>query len=126
MTMSNLAYTQSTIALMEAHEAEVRSCKALISSYHAETASVGQMQEYAHCVSMVYPLVMSPAELIVVKIALTVAFIGFAVGAWRGWNDDRDLVSVAVYGLLGFLITPVLLGIALAIIGAFLWLVGVI
>ena len=123
--MSAAALSNSAIALQQAHEAEVRSCKAYIGSFHAETAAPEQAREYARCVGMVYPSPMTGAELGLVKAALIVAFIGMAIGGWKGWDEDGP-VCAAMMGLMGFICAPVGVGIVLAILYAGAWLLGVV
>lgn len=125
--MSAVALTQSTIAMQQAYEAEVRSCKALIGSYHAETATTSQMQEYARCVSLVYPNELSAGDITGLKIVLLIAFIGLGLGLWKAKNDSwcDGLFDYAMFALIGFFALPIGLGIIGWMIYGLAWLVGI-
>lgn len=125
--MSSVAMTQSTVAMMEAHEAEERSCKAFNSTFHAETATVEQQREYAHCVGMLHPSPLTPGGLVAVKCLLALGFIGFAIGARMGWKESygSEFVDAFVYGLGGFLVLPLATGLVGSLIAALLWLLGI-
>jgi hypothetical protein len=124
--INTIAITQSTIAMQQAHAANMRSCEAYIKTFRSENASITEMQSYAECVRMVYPNVeITASEIMFLKVILVIAFLGLFVGAWKGYKED-GLESALLLGIVGFLTSSMIAITAIGISYAFLWLVGVV
>ena len=121
---STTAVVLSTIAIQEAHEAEVSSCKAIIQSFNSHDASVKLMQDYAHCINIVYPVATSHIELLIWKSLFVIALFGMFGSVYYRWRDNGefDIEDSIVYGLGGFVIAPCLVGITCGVLYGCYWL----
>jgi hypothetical protein len=125
--ISVIALSQSTVAMQQSQEAAIRSCKSYISSFHAETATTTQMQEYAHCVGLVYPQPLAGGEIWLLKAAIIVAFVGMGIGIYKSLNDSyNEFTDHFMFGLVGFFLLPALVAIILCIVYAAAWVVGIV
>jgi hypothetical protein len=108
----------ATAAAAEASRAKDIACKALLSAYKPEGATVSEMRKYADCVHRMYPQPMSDGLSVVLKVAILVLIASFVVGCFyeRGNFFDRFLggglmfltVAVAAMVLLAFAVGGVL------------------
>lgn len=110
-SQSALAASQATQARQAAERAE---CKAAMTGFTNDAASIAQRQEYAACVAVIHPIesgqptMQEKAEVL----SLVVFFVVLGgVGAWRMWRDNGDgvdLIFGAIFGLLAAAVLTIL------------------
>jgi hypothetical protein len=124
VAISAAAMASSAAANSAAQAAKKNSCSAFELSYRPDLATVGQKQQYAECIELLYPQPSAPlagAEIIVAKIAIVILLIAFVVGAVKGWREgygtsDR-IVGAVLTGLMGWVcvaVVALILGLAIA------------
>lgn len=100
-------------------------CRLMMPSYkEGPETTVEQRQAYSECVQLVYPQEISGGETMLIKILIASAFIGIACGIWYQKRDGYGgLSDYVMFGILGGITGPVLVGIVFALIagGVFLF-----
>ena len=124
--MAGVAASQAAIAAQAAHQAEVSRCKGVIASFDSKNTTVGEAQDYAHCINVVYPQPASGMEMLVFKVAFVLALVGLVGGfAYAkkkgGWMYDSwgDYLLASLFGFIG---VPCAVGFVAAIIYGIYWL----
>lgn len=120
------ASVQASVAAQQAHEANVNSCMAYMSSYNPKGATPQEAKQYSHCVSTVYPQEISidiPGKLLVGTCLLAV-LIAFLIGVYhrhsgRGWMTPGWAEVSIGYPLMGCLAWGILWLIAAGIMYLF-------
>jgi len=105
--MAGAAVSQASIAQASARKAQIEQCKFTMPNFDAQSATVSEMREYAHCVEIMHPNEIGAATIIALKVLFVVALAGMAFGAWKGRHDGFQ--DYALYGMLGFLFAPAIL-----------------
>lgn len=103
IAIASAANTQALIAQQQADRAAKMACEAMMPAYTHQGATVDQMRGYAECVSRLYPVPASGDELIALKVAVALLFIGVIGGAWAGRNDCEGPIMGAFMGFIGVL-----------------------
>ena len=93
------ASAQAAAASARAARAE---CLAAMPHHNPKTATVQEMRYYADCVYRVHGSgePMSPESVLGLKFAVFLLLAGFAVGAWKGWEDEGAL-GAFMWGVAG-------------------------
>lgn len=93
------ANTSALIAQQQAAESSKMACQAWMPNYTHATATLEKMHAYAECVNRLYPESMPTNDLIVLKVAVALLFIGTFIGVWRGMSDYEGPIINGLYGL---------------------------
>lgn len=118
-TVAIVAATSASNAAAAAAASAARDaeCRVVIRSFDAHTATPSQQYEYADCVNRFRPA--SDGDVLGIKVAIVVALLAAAIGAWWGWQDDQSLVGASVFAIMGVLgaaiIALILYGIAFVV-----------
>lgn len=87
---AGVAAAISAAAAAQAQAAREAACRAVQSSYRPDSATVGEMREYASCVQTLYPDPLSADATIALKVAVALIFCGVIGGFVYGRFDDWD------------------------------------
>lgn len=98
LALSSAASAQAAQASAEAREAKVTACRASVKGYQHNTATVQDMQQYAECVALLHPQVMTGGEMVLVKVAICVTLIGSAIGAYAASKDSGGQIKDGLIG----------------------------
>ena len=104
IAISSSANAQAAAALSKAKDA---ACRAEMPGFEHNTATVQEMQGYAHCVNRLHPedtgLTHSIAWVVLICMILGVVITG--VMRWKSWNswDPLDFAMVYVMSTLGLI-----------------------
>jgi len=110
--MSNLAIglalgSSATGSTSSSNHAQMKAyCSNMIHNFDSKYATIQQKQEYAKCVNKIYPQ-MSFVDVIVIKIAIIIAFVCFIASMYKGWKES-DMVLGFILGILTSILTPLL------------------
>ncbi len=117
MPIATIAIVNSNVALIAANHARaIAQCNAFMPSFKHDSASIEQMQYYAMCVQELYPSVHSDSEVIVLKLAIVLCFVGLVAGLIYGIKTKEDLSLTITWSLFGAICLPT---IEVLLIGAF-------
>ncbi|QPB08673.1 hypothetical protein KB681_gp39 [Burkholderia phage Mica] len=121
-----IASAQSTAAAaaaaQAAHDAKVARCTVIESTFNQATATVELKQDYASCISFLYPQpseqppsFMTRASILAIVFVLVVATIA---GVIRGWREDSDVMLACLVGIVYAMVAALAVGgVALAVWG---------
>ena len=106
------------------HEAHVAICEAVVRSYEAQPLVVQKAQEYAECISFLYPPASGAASDVIMMKLLFVIFIVSLVGTfvWTLFNSDYDWLEKSLFTAMGAILIPLAVGIVMLIGYGFYWL----
>jgi len=127
MPTTGVAISAAAIAANAAHQAKVSECKVVISNFNNHInngVTVESMQQYAHCVNVVYPQPMCGGMVIIFKVVFIIALLGLIGGGlyekFRGcYSDIFDCVMNAI---LWFFLLPCVIGFIGGVIYGVYWL----
>lgn len=124
MTAVNIALTSTSAASnaaaqAAAHRARVDRCAVFESRFEVARASVAEKQEYASCVSVLYPSPVSEEGAVFIKVGIVILLVSMVAGLVYGYLQDRNVSGSILFGFL----FP--LGAAMAIFVIFLVAAGV-
>jgi len=89
-------------------------CEGILNSFDAKAATVEAMRVYADCVNRLHPEDLTPDQAGMLKIVLSLCFVGAAIGAYRGFEDDGIGMSI-----LGFIMGFVIVGVGVIVLYLF-------
>jgi hypothetical protein len=97
------ASSQSSVAAMQAREAQKLACNSFVHQYDAQAATDAQMQQYAECVNLLHPQDLSDGAVLLIKLTIVVTLAGGAYGYYRAtkepYTDSTDRVMYTLAGL---------------------------
>ena len=122
--MAAIAASNAAIAAQAAHEAEVAKCQIVIREFDSKNTTVGQAQEYSHCIDVVYPQPMSDSSVVALKVVFAIALIGMVAGVLYVRQTERwaDWIEYVMAAFLGFFCLPVGIGVIVGIGFGIKWL----
>ena len=124
--MAAIAASQAAIAAQQAHEVEVSRCKIIIDNFDSKKATIGQAQDYAHCINVVYPQPAIGTEILAFKIIFGIALIGMIsniiIQKIKNSYLCESFMDYLMLGLLGFIGLPCIVGIIGGICYGIYWL----
>lgn len=119
-----ISSAQSSAAMAEAAHAKRIACEGVLNSFDAKGATVEAMRVYADCVNRLHPEDLTPDQAGMLKIVLTLCFVGAAIGAYKGYEEDGIPFSVLGF-VMGFVVTGVAIGIIYLFMAAAAYVLGI-
>lgn len=135
-TLGMVAIINSNVAIMNANQArrseKLRDCSLYVPTFDSKTATIKEQQQYAECIQLLHPTNfgdnISPLELYLLQGAFILGVVGFLVGAITTYFDPLKWGwwDVFLYGIVGFIFLPFIVGFLLFIIVGLGWIVGLV
>tara|TARA_R110002020_G_scaffold10785_2_gene40911 strand:- start:112 stop:504 length:393 start_codon:yes stop_codon:yes gene_type:complete len=126
--MSASSMAMSAAAQAQADEAKKTACVNFMGDYTNDFSNVDLMRVYADCVGFLYPAELTGSSIIMLKVVLCIAFIGGALGVQYARKSGMwsGAVDYGMLFLMGFIFTPLITLILVALVYGLGWIVGVV